>query len=69
MPEVLIRCPVTGKDVHTGLILHAEVLLNARIETFPVACPHCGTEHPWTQEEAYLQFPGEREPAAERRMH
>lgn len=69
MPEVLIRCPVTGKDVHTGIALQADVLRNAHIDTFPVACPHCGKQHPWTQGEAYLQFPPEREPAAERREH
>lgn len=67
MPEVLIRCPVTGKDVHTGIALQADVLLHSHIDPLPVACPHCGQQHAWRQQDAYLQFPPEREPAAERR--
>lgn len=69
MPEILIRCPITGKDVHTGLSLQADVLRSAEIETYPVACPHCGQRHAWKQNDAYPQFPPEREPAAERREH
>lgn len=69
MPEILIRCPVTGRDVHTGIALQADVFLTAEIATYPVACPYCGGRHSWTQKEAYLQFPPEREPAAEKRGH
>ncbi|MBE0597070.1 MAG: hypothetical protein IH614_07365 [Desulfuromonadales bacterium] len=63
MPEILIRCPVTGKDVSTGVALPAEVFLVADFETYPVHCPHCGLEHPWDKGAAYLQVPPEREPS------
>ena len=62
MPEILIRCPVTGKDVPTGVALPAEVFLEADIETYPVECPHCGLQHTWDKKSAYLQVPAEREP-------
>lgn len=62
MPEILIRCPVTGKDVPTGVALPAEVFLVADLETFPVQCPHCGLQHPWEKKTAYLRVPPEREP-------
>jgi hypothetical protein len=62
MPEILIRCPVTDKDVSTGIALPADVFLKAEIETRPVACPHCGQQHAWKKEEAYLRVPPEREP-------
>ncbi|MFA5516344.1 MAG: hypothetical protein WDA20_08660 [Desulfuromonadales bacterium] len=62
MPEILIRCPVTGKDVPTGVALPAATFLKAEIDTFPVACPHCGQRHAWSKAEAYLQVPPEREP-------
>ena len=64
MPEVLIRCPVTGKDVPTGIALPGKVFLHAEIETRPVACPHCGQEHPWSKSEAFLRTPPERDPGA-----
>lgn len=62
MPEILIRCPVTGKDVPTGVSLPADVFLQAQIDTYPATCPHCGAQHPWRKEEAYLRVPPEREP-------
>jgi hypothetical protein len=62
MTEILIRCPVTGKDVPTGIALPAEVFLTAEIETRPVACPHCRQLHAWNKPDAYLRVPPEREP-------
>lgn len=60
MPEVLIRCPQTGKDVPTGLILDAEVFQNADLHDKEAHCPHCGRQHHWGKDDAYLRSPPER---------
>ena len=61
MPEILIRCPVTGKDVPTGIALSADAFQQAEINTYPVACPHCGQKHPWSKPDAFLRVPPERD--------
>ncbi len=65
MPEILIRCPVTGKDLPTGIALPADAFLVADIDTFPVACPHCGQLHSWRKADAFPRVPAEREPPPE----
>jgi hypothetical protein len=60
MPEVLIRCPQTGKDVPTGIILDAEVFLKANLHDKEAHCPHCGRQHHWEQADAYLRNPPEK---------
>ncbi len=67
MPEILIRCPITGRDVHTGIALAADVFLHTEFETHPVACPYCGARHSWSKKDAYMQFPPERTPSASRK--
>jgi hypothetical protein len=61
MPEVLIRCPQTGKDVVTGLMLDDQAFQNANLRDQEAFCPHCGRQHHWDQTDAYLRSPpGER---------
>lgn len=55
MPEVLIRCPVTKKQLSTGIALAEEVFARVDLKGVPVRCPHCGLEHPWTKRDAFLR--------------
>ena len=64
MPEILIRCPATGRDVSTGIALETDVFLEAEFKTYPVPCPHCGNRHPWKKGDAYMQSPPERATSA-----
>jgi hypothetical protein len=60
MPEVLIRCPVTGKDISTGISLKAEVFLKVDLHQ-SIKCSHCGMQHSWSKDDAFLKVPPERE--------
>jgi hypothetical protein len=60
MPEVLIRCPQTGKDVPTGIMLDTDAFLNANLHNKEAHCPHCGRQHHWDQSDAYMRTPPER---------
>ena len=56
MPDVMIRCPVTGKPVRTGMSLSRESLELSELEDNRVGpCPHCGQTHVWDKEDAYLE--------------
>jgi hypothetical protein len=57
MSEVLIRCPQTGKDVPTGLMLDDQAFLNADLPDQEAHCPHCGRQHHWQKNDAYLRRP------------
>ncbi len=61
MPEILIRCPETGKDLTTGISIPAEAFLKAEFSQNRIACPHCGREHAWSKKDAFLKVPPERE--------
>ncbi len=61
MTEILIRCPITGKDLSTGLDLIPEAFEKADLRNRSVGCPHCGQIHSWSREDAYFRTPPERE--------
>jgi uncharacterized Zn-finger protein len=60
MPEILIRCPQTGKDVPTCIMLDAEVFLKVDLQDKEAHCPHCGRQHHWSKDDAYLRTPPEK---------
>jgi hypothetical protein len=62
MSEVLIRCPLTGKDVPTGIMLDDEAFLNVNLQDKEAHCPHCGLQHHWNQADAYLRSPPRESP-------
>jgi hypothetical protein len=61
MPDIMIRCPVLGTTVSTGLSTEAVVFtsLPANISV-PVRCPACKKMHKWKPQDAWVQ--GELKP-------
>jgi hypothetical protein len=61
MSMVMIRCPLIGCQVFTGIEIHPESVplippINARL-----TCPRCGQTHIWSILDANL-VPGDRPP-------
>jgi transposase-like protein len=55
MPEILIRCPSTQKQLATGIALAAEEFSQATLENLSVYCPFCRQEHHWSKKDAFLR--------------
>ena len=47
MAMVQLKCPETGKLVNIGDV-PPEAGIALSLWSRPVACPHCGKEHPWS---------------------
>ncbi|SFH06756.1 hypothetical protein SAMN04488020_106120 [Palleronia marisminoris] len=54
MDDVLIKCPVTGKPVKTGIVAEREGFEESVLEESTVPCPHCGQTHTWDKQDAWL---------------
>ena len=56
MPDIVIRCILTGLEVPTGLTTE-----DINFETLPmdiamvVSCPFCHRTHPWTPKDAWVK--------------
>jgi hypothetical protein len=55
MPDVVIRCPSTGKPVEIGMKMTKEQLQQASLPPGATKCPHCGQSHQWTQKDLYIE--------------
>lgn len=54
MADVMIKCPVTGEAVPTGIGINYESLRNVEMSDNVLgACPSCGGEHIWQGEDAF----------------
>jgi hypothetical protein len=54
MGMVMIKCPITGRDVPTGIVLSPSEFERATLEGNVVRCPECGRIHSWTRADARL---------------
>jgi hypothetical protein len=54
MAALMIKCPVTGKIISTGIEVSAEQLGQLPGVRSTAHCPHCGTAHEWNVNEAWL---------------
>jgi uncharacterized Zn finger protein len=52
---VTIKCPQTGREVSTGLVMERAEFDQALLEGNVVRCPACGRIHAWSKDEARLQ--------------
>jgi hypothetical protein len=52
MPKVFTTCLVTGQPIDTGIDIDEGSF--ARLPDFveKIFCPHCGTEHEWSKDNA-----------------
>lgn len=55
MPEILIRCPVTGKQLSTGIALDVEAFARADLDGRSVWCPFCRQQHAWSKKDSFLR--------------
>lgn len=55
MPEVLIRCPATGKLLATGIALDVDCFQRAELLDLTIFCHFCGKQHTWRKEDAFLR--------------
>lgn len=55
MPSVKIKCPVTGKDVPTGMVMDLVSFANATLTNNTIQCPHCGKVHTWSKVDAFVE--------------
>jgi hypothetical protein len=57
MGMAMIKCPVTGKPLATGIAFgtrqafETSTLTNNRVGP----CPHCGQTHTWSKPDAWLE--------------
>ena len=54
MSFLVIRCPRTGHEVPTGIETDGETLQNMPDILAYTRCPHCGIDHAWWPDEAWL---------------
>jgi hypothetical protein len=54
MPDILIRCPVFGKAVSTGLSTETIVLESLDDLLIPLRCPACMKVHKWQRKDAWI---------------
>ena len=53
MPKIFTSCPVSGQPIDTGIEIDEASF--ARLPAFSAGIlPHCGTEHEWTKDKAWL---------------
>jgi hypothetical protein len=55
MSSVMIRCPITGSTVSTGI--ETEAVVFRKLPRIPsrMLCPACGEEHVWSVASAWLE--------------
>lgn len=54
MSLLMIRCPRTGWDIWTGIETDDDSLNNVPDSPYFTACSHCGLDHTWWPDEAWL---------------
>lgn len=54
MADVMIKCPVTGVPVATGIGMDFESLKNVDMRDNTLGdCPSCGQDHVWQKKDAF----------------
>lgn len=55
MPNVMIVCPVTKKDVATGLNMDEQSFKSSTLSENSFNCPLCNKTHTWDKKDAFLK--------------
>lgn len=58
MGIVTIRCPATGKEVPTGVVMEPDVFKRASFGPRAFVCDACGEPHVWEKPEATVHLDG-----------
>lgn len=59
MAEILVRCPVTGHAIFTGLNTDTVVFETLPNIEMPLKCSRCGKTHYWKPKSAWLALPSD----------
>ncbi|MGL6062362.1 MAG: hypothetical protein ACRC1G_16915 [Bradyrhizobium sp.] len=63
MPDILIKCPLTGMALQTGLDTETVKFEDLPRLALPVKCGHCGDIHLWKPADAWVRYiPGQQRP-------
>jgi hypothetical protein len=54
MPDIMIRCPIYGRAVPTGLTTEKIKFASLSDITIPFRCPDCLRIHKWEQKDAWV---------------
>jgi hypothetical protein len=54
MTTIMIRCPVTGKEISTGIGMSDAAFATATLSNNSVKCPKCKQVHVWDKD-AFLR--------------
>ena len=60
---VMVRCPVTGRELSTGVEMDAATFERLPEIRAQIRCPACGRDHPWSTREAWLGNPAPSAPS------
>ncbi len=55
MPKIMIRCPIVGIAVPTGLTTETIKFESLSSVTIPLRCPACRKLHKWEQKDAWVE--------------
>jgi hypothetical protein len=56
MSLLMVRCPRTGQEVWTGIETDPDSFRKIPDDLFYTWCPHCGLDHAWWRDEAWLVY-------------
>ncbi len=56
--ELMIKCPRTGQDISTGILTDPASYQKIPETLAYTRCPHCGLEHAWWHNDAWLAAEG-----------
>jgi hypothetical protein len=55
MGAVMIKCPVTGNPIPTGVAAEREAFARTPVFMARCYCRHCLTEHEWFAQDAWVE--------------
>jgi hypothetical protein len=61
VPKIFTTCLVTGQPIDTGIEIDEASFARLPIFLGKVFCGHCGTEHDWTKEKAWIVDAGKQQ--------
>ena len=54
---VMVKCPVTGRELSTGVEMDTASFQGLPTGTCQMKCPVCGADHTWSTRDAWLGNP------------
>lgn len=58
MGIVTVRCPATGEEVPTGVVMDQDAFALAKFGPRPFVCDACGEAHVWEKQDGTVHLDG-----------